>query len=96
MDVNGIDRQHGVRSDGTRWEFADADGVVIDGVLHKPGDEVLIDDLRRPGKRFHGRITAIYSTNRGPWRCALDSAFGATTRGIGQLGAVPSDLREDQ
>ena len=79
----------GTREDGSTYRIMHADAVVIDGVLHRVGDAVMVTD-RRWGW-VSARITAIRTvgaTGR-VWKVDVDgSGHGETTRSLAEVRAV--------
>jgi len=79
----------GTRGDGSNYLILHADAVVIDGVLHRVGDRVLVTD-RRWGWT-EARITCIRTvgaTGR-VWKVDVDgTGYGETTRSLAEVRAV--------
>jgi len=79
----------GTRGDGSTYRILHAAAVVIDGVLHRIGDRVLVTDPRWGWTEAHITcIRTVGSTGR-VWKVDVDgTGYGETTRALAEMRAI--------
>lgn len=86
----------GTRGDGSTYRILHADAVLIDGVLHRVGDRVLVTD-RRWGWT-DARITCIRTVGATGkmWKVDVDgTGYGETTRSLAEVRAIVAVSSEE-